>query len=119
MRRIKPWVTVPAAAIFSLSTVALAEAPASASVTVVGTYNVFGPDVPSGTTWTVNANGTVSDNFGNQGTWSSVRRSVEFQLDGCTFVGILHPLAINTKMAPGTYNCMGNRFTWWARLVGP
>jgi hypothetical protein len=116
---IKPWLAVPAAAIFSLSTVALAEAPASASVTVVGTYNVFGPNVPAGAVWTVNSNGTVMDNFGDSGTWTSVRRSVEFQLAGCTFTGITHPLQINTKMSPGTYNCSGERFTWWARMVAP
>jgi hypothetical protein len=127
MRIIKPLVAVPAAAIFSLSTLALAGAPASASVTVAGTYNVHGSGVAPGTVWVVSPGvgelghqeGTLTDNFGNEGVWSQTRRSVQIDMGGCLYFGITHPVQINTKMSPGTYNCGTGPQTWWAREVPP
>jgi hypothetical protein len=128
MRIIKPWVAIPAAAIFSLSTIALAGAPASASVTVQGTYNVQGVGIAPGTVWVVgpgvgelgHKEGIVTDNFGNEGVWSQTRRSVDISIGGCDYFGITHPLAINSKDSPGSYECHGvGPFDWWAREVPP
>jgi hypothetical protein len=92
---------------------------------VAGTHNVNESGVAPGTVWTLNPGvgelghqeGTVMDNFGHQGIWSQTRRSVSINIGGCDYFGITHPLQINTRMSPGSYNCGMGPQTWWARLV--
>jgi hypothetical protein len=78
------------------------------------------------TQWVLTPQGTVTDGFGNHGTWvlngswgGPTAPVVEVWLDGCDFLAHKTTIGLNTPTWPGTFTCTNASATavpvkWWA-----
>jgi hypothetical protein len=68
------------------------------------------------TTWTLGKKHTVTDGFGDQGTYTKKGKTYVFTLGSCVFDGIKTKTGFNSASNPGNYECGDGAFTntWWA-----
>jgi hypothetical protein len=68
------------------------------------------------TTWTLAKKHTVTDGFGNSGTYTKHGKTYVFTIDGCIFDGTKTKTGFNSASSPGNYECGGGTSTntWWA-----